>query len=236
MTAIPGVNQKVQEEAVAFRSAVSESIGTAMGGAINYCLTQIGSLGMATTIFAGPATAGATTSYTWKAPNDLPNGPYFTGQLFLIGQGGAGGGAGANTALNQGGGGTNPCLIVVNSIIAGTTYSISVGGGGAGGGVNSFGNDGAITSFASAFSFPAGKGGYNAGAATTFNAPIAGMGATGGTWGKYGNDSNNIQTGGEGNIYSGYGTGGHGSSSAHGAADKGQPGLLIVTYLTRVPV
>lgn len=58
MTDITPATAMIQEEAVNFRSAVSQSVGYAMGGAINYCLTTIPTLATQASLNAVSTHAG----------------------------------------------------------------------------------------------------------------------------------------------------------------------------------
>lgn len=139
MSNVPESTAKIQQEAVQFLAAASESTMTGIGAAINYCLTRTE---LAHSILLKQQDFGVGTT-PWVAPTNLVGG--FV--IFIGVGGGGGGGAGDSTFSAQGGGGSGTAFGPFTGIIPGNSYNVVVGAGGTAGTSAGPGGSGGNTSF-----------------------------------------------------------------------------------------
>lgn len=228
MTDITPSTALIQQEAVEFRAAVSESIGTALGAGVNYSIGQItswpGTLKLVKQTFTGNG--------SWTAPTNLKG-----GQAFLLGCGGGGGGGGGDSGSSPvlgGIGGAGAGLVTLNvDVVVGTAYAVTIGNGGPGGaGGTGGGGAGAQGSGGQNSTFIGGSisvtfYGANGGPVTSSTLPLATPAGGGGIGMPNGRDGGN-GTGSAGGAHgvaaggkTGGGGGGGGAGFLTGAAGDG---------------
>jgi hypothetical protein len=141
MADIPEVARYIQIEGAQARSPVSESLVQAMGGSINYLLSN------------ATGAVSFTSSGTWTCPAGVT-------RVFLWGTGGGGGGGGyaASTFVGGAGGTSGRWGLLAVDVVPSTVYSVTIGAAGIGV-VGASGTAGGSTTFGSLATFAGGAGG-----------------------------------------------------------------------------
>jgi hypothetical protein len=217
---------KIQVEETIFKAAVSESVMSRMGQAMNYLYDSFGAINFQHQEIL------ASTSFT------VPSG---VTQLFIHGCGGGGGGGGEGGGTTKGsGGGSGRWDSFSLSVTPGQIISVVIGSGGSGGsnGINGAGgNDGSPSTFGSLNFAPGGgglggktaysgsfiPGGFGGGGSASLYGSSGGVGSPGHAQ----SGSNAVNTSAPAN------TGGGGGGADGGSAGNGGSGIIIVSWVSK---